>query len=385
MSSDSKANPPPLKGEVSAFVGVAVLPVRDHDSDADDDDINPVSPVQGRRPSWGRGLMKSARSSIEVRSFILATDVGVLRGPLRSEATLDWHWLVASLTCALISRLTARRRQQPRTYDDTSPPPALVSASRSYYTSQWRTNTAINLVHIVDLNQPAPSAEVLAAKSTAAQEVDATGGRTHVYLASRQERVKAVLGVVGKDELGEGEKRERVRIVCKSDQWTATAEIVRCLSAPRSFTRPTTYADLNRTLLRWRGQAQRYPADQPFSLTVRSIHQQAFVVLPRSFRGPVHFSTNSGSVILSAGVGAAYTHISKHYGFLGPIEGWSQDQTKVDDEGLDECWASSDVARVHVRFDDEEPELDPLEEAAKKAGQTAKKVSSWFRSALDKI
>lgn len=103
----------------------------------------------------------------------------------------------------------------------------MISASRSYYTSQWRTNTGINLVHIVDLNQPPPSADVLAAKTTAAQEVDATGERAHCYLASRQERVKAVLGIVGKDELKEGETRERVRIVCKSDQWTATAEIVR--------------------------------------------------------------------------------------------------------------------------------------------------------------
>lgn len=74
MSTDK--NPPTLKGEVANnFYGVAVLPVQDHESEDDDDNIVPASPVQGRRSSWGRGLMKSARSSIEVRSNVFAADI----------------------------------------------------------------------------------------------------------------------------------------------------------------------------------------------------------------------------------------------------------------------------------------------------------------------
>lgn len=57
-------NPPQLKGE--APVEVAVLAVREEgDSDLDDDDEITPNPV------GHKGLMRSARSSIEVRSLLL--------------------------------------------------------------------------------------------------------------------------------------------------------------------------------------------------------------------------------------------------------------------------------------------------------------------------
>lgn len=93
----------------------------------------------------------------------------------------------------------------------------------------------INMVHIVDLNlQNSPSTAKGRPPSVASttEEVDDKGRPVHVYLSSKHERTKAVLGIVGKDELAEGEKRERVRIVCRSEHWTATASVV---SSPNSF------------------------------------------------------------------------------------------------------------------------------------------------------
>lgn len=227
MSADTKEgeNPPQLKGE--APVEVAVLAVQDHDSDADADEIVPSPLRTSARAGWGSsGLMKSARSSIEVRALAACSPFR----PLARKASFE-HGSERALTLLAPSSRFPGASQQPRTWDDPedrSPPASLAGASRSYHTSQWRNNTPINAVHVVDLNEPPPSAEALAAKAVpVAEELDASGERAHVYFASKHERVKAVLGIVGKDDLAEGEKRERVRIVCKSDDWTAAATIVR--------------------------------------------------------------------------------------------------------------------------------------------------------------
>lgn len=91
------------------------------------------------------------------------------------------------------------------------------------------------MVHIVDLNfqnSPSPATGRPPSVASTTEEVDDHGRPVHVYLSSKHERTKAVLGIVGKDELAEDEKRERVRIVCRSEHWTATAGVV---SSPDSF------------------------------------------------------------------------------------------------------------------------------------------------------